>query len=179
MHELPTRETVQNFQRIKVLAAPPGTKDHDFDQVKTLQEYIDDGWYETYVSTAPERPIIAGNRVQGLRRQYGLKHRVTSTIHASMGDTLSKVAIQISLDESSYKLWDKAQVIVAISRTKVGANTIFVGDKDSTINALVSLIQMKNQWTDYMESVLQIVSINTDSSERENTVLFQGTLYPY
>ena len=39
--------------------------------------------------------------VQAQRRQYGLKHHVTSTIHASMGDTLNKVALQISSKEKT------------------------------------------------------------------------------
>ena len=77
-----------------------------------------------------------------------------------MGDTLIKVAMQISDTDESFKIWDKAQVIVACSRTRIGENTIFVGDKTSTINTLTSLIQQRNQWTDYMEMVLNLVTIN-------------------
>ena len=42
-----------------------------------------------------------------------------------MGETLNRVAVEISEDG----LWDKAQVVVAISRTRIGKNTIFVGNK--------------------------------------------------
>ena len=80
-----------------------------------------------------------------MRKQYGLKHRIKSTIHASIGDTLKKVATDISDENESFKLSDKAQVIVACSRTKLGKNTIFVEDKQKTISALTSLIQRKKK----------------------------------
>ena len=179
LFELPSPISVMQFQRVKVLAAPVGLKDYEFDSSKTLDEYVAEGWYETSVSTAQERPIAAGDRVQAQRRQYGLRHRVTSTIHASMGDTLMKVAIQISDANRSFKLWDKAQVIVALSRTKQGKDTIFVGNKQSTIKALRMLIQLKNQWTDYMESVLRVVSIDSNCRDRLSTPLYQAREHPF
>ena len=78
-----------------------------------------------------------------------------------MGDTLIKVVMEVSNDNSMYKLLYKAQVIVGCIRTRIGRNTIFVGDKYSTIDAITSLIQLKNQWKDYMDSVLQLVSVNS------------------
>ena len=44
-----------------------------------------------------------------------------------MDDTLSHVAIEISKSNSSFALWDCAQAIVTLSRTKHGKNRIFVG----------------------------------------------------
>ena len=38
---------------------------------------------------------------------------MTSTIHASMGDTLNKVTMQITY--SMFELWDKAKIIVALT----------------------------------------------------------------
>ena len=40
------------------------------------------------------------------RRQYGLKHCITSTIHVSMGCTFTKVGTQISHYSNSFKLLD-------------------------------------------------------------------------
>ena len=57
-----------------------------------------------------------------------------------MGDTLIKVTTEISHNNNSFILWDKPQVIVACSRTKLGKNTLFVGDERSTIQALTYLI---------------------------------------
>ena len=75
---------------------------------------------------APERTISIGHNTQAQRRQYGLKHRVTSTIHAAMGDTLSHVAIEISKSNSSFALWDCAQAIVTLSRTNFEKNLIYL-----------------------------------------------------
>ena len=116
------------------------------------------------------------NKIKAQRRQYGLRLRVTSTIHAAMGDTLIKVAIEISNTDEIFKLWDKAQVIVACSRTKIGKNTIFVGDKKSTIDLLVTLIQQKNHWTDYMEKVLELVSIQRENDINDNANTYRGIL---
>ena len=53
-----------------------------------------------------------------------------------MGDTLHKIVTTVSTQDCEYQLWDKAQAIVLLSRTRVGCNIIFVGDKNDTINAL-------------------------------------------
>ena len=53
-----------------------------------------------------------------------------------MGETLNKIAIQIT--ESMFELWNKAQVIVALTRTKIGKNVIIVGDIQETINAIIT-----------------------------------------
>lgn len=158
---LPSEEDVQNWRKISVLAAPPGVKDIEFDTSRSIDDYIADGWKVTKVGTAPERTRAVGNHMQAQRRQYGLKHHVTATIHASMGDTLTKVALELNKGD----LWDKAQVIIALSRTRLGRNTIIVGEKDLGIRILTSLIRSKNQWTDYMEDILNLVTICNEQRE--------------
>ena len=51
-----------------------------------------------------------------------------------MGDTLSSMAIEVSFANSNYKMWDKGQMIVILSRTRKAQDTIFVGDKNETLN---------------------------------------------
>ena len=96
-----------------------------------------------------------------------MKNHVTSTVHATMGDTLHKIVTTVSNQDCEYQLWDKAQAIVFLSRTKCGANIIFFGDKNDTINALSLLIRNTNQWMNYMEKILQMGSVNgrTDNSQ--------------
>ena len=60
------------------------------------EEYLIKGFKEVKVGLAPETTQSIGRNIQAERKQYGLKHRVTSTIHAAMGDTLTRVAIKIS-----------------------------------------------------------------------------------
>ncbi len=158
LFDLPTQDALNRNQKIKVLAAPPGHNDIVFDPERSKESFVRDGFKEVKVGLAPDNVQCLGYVIQAKRKQYGLKHRVTSTIHASMGDTLTRVAIQIQRDNSRFKLWDKAQVIVALSRTKLGKNTIFVGDKNETIESLIELIRQRGQWTDYMEEVMDIIS---------------------
>ena len=83
---------------------------------------------------------MLGNNVQGVRKQYGLLHYVAGTIHSIMGDTLRYLATTLSSDDRNYSVWDKGQLLVIISRTKRSEDTIFVGNKESALNALVSVL---------------------------------------
>ena len=95
-----------------------------------------------------------------------------------MGDTLPKVALEISQSNSSFKLWGKEQVIVAISRAQKAKDTIIVRNKIEAINTLVALLKTRTQWTNYMDSVLSLVSINGDSNN-VSIPTFDHTSYPY
>eukprot|EP00957_Ditylum_brightwellii_P099459 7576286-Ditylum_brightwellii.AAC.1 len=96
---------------------------------------------EHSVGLTPEQVQSVGYNLQAQQRHYGLKHHSTSMIHATMCDTLSRVAIEISRDNTSFQLWDKAQVVVALSGTKFAKSLIFVRSSCSTIRA----------WSDYIE----------------------------
>ena len=79
---------MNKFRPIEVLAAPIGTKDVEYDGDKSLEDYQAEGWKQVLLSTAPERTYKVQGNVQARRKQYGLKHRVSSTIHEGMGATL-------------------------------------------------------------------------------------------
>ena len=88
------------------------------------------------------------------------------TIHAAMGDTLLSVATTISVRDTNFFMWDKGQLIVILSRTKLAKNTIVVGQKEDTLKAFRSLVCKQTQWSDHMEAVLDIITLNRDN-ERE------------
>ena len=56
-----------------------------------------------------------------------------------MVDTLKKVAIKIT--NTLFKLWDKAQIIVALTQNKVGKIYFSVQDKEETINEIISMVK--------------------------------------
>ena len=169
LYDLPDQDYIDKNKSIKILAAPPGIQDiNDFDINLSKEFYLNKGYKEVRIKLAPERTIEIGHNIQSQRQQYGLKHRVTSTIHAAMGDTLSQVAIEISRNKSSFSLWDCAQAIVTLSRTKLGKNIIFVGDENETVEALCELIQKKTQWTDYMEDVIKLITLESEENENED-----------
>ena len=131
--DLPSQGDIDNFSKISIMVAPPGIKVVELDDTKTREEYISEGWVKKYVGTSPERTYSVQMNMRGQRRQYGLKHHVTSTVHATMGDTLHMIVTTVSNQDCEYQLWDKAQEIVLLSRTNLGSNIIFVGDKNDTI----------------------------------------------
>ena len=143
------------------------------------EEYLQRRYVEIQVGMAPERTQYLTGNNQRKRKHYGLKHHVTSTIHAAMGDTLPSMATEISLCNSNFNMWDKGQMIVILSRTKYAKYTIFVGDKNNTLAVLKNLLTRKTQWTDYMEEVLQLITIGVNSHALAARRMMSQTTFPY
>ena len=85
---------------------------------------------------------------------------------------------------SDYNLWDVAQLLVLLSRTRKAENIIFVGNKQTTIKSIISLLQTSSQWTDYMEHVIQLLGstsendmVSTNVNER-NIPVFEYYMFP-
>eukprot|EP00957_Ditylum_brightwellii_P116930 8919779-Ditylum_brightwellii.AAC.1 len=106
-----------------------------------------------YDSNASKEEYInnGGKNLHAQRKQYGLKHCMTGTIHWSIGGTLPKVAVEISARNNLFKIWNKGQLVALLSRTKFAKDTIFVGDKEDTLLALSQLLTHQMQWSDYSE----------------------------
>ena len=91
------------------------------------------------------------------------------TIHAAMGDTLLSVATTIFVRDTNVFMWDKGQLIVLLSRTKLAKNTIVVGQKEFTLKAFRSLVCKQTQWSDHMEAVSDIIMLNRDRTKSDDT----------
>ena len=172
LSRVPTQSITDAFQEIEIWAAPAGTRD------ATLPSYDDatllaHKWTLQKVGTAPEyERVDYGRKVRMKRRQYGLRHHIASTIHAAIGHTVPKIAAR--LDLPAYRLWERAQAVVLVTRTGKLSDIIFVGDKDNNIQAIIDAFSLKDQWTDYMISLVDILSCAGPSP-----VLQQGILHPY
>lgn len=130
---------------------------------------------KTKIGVCPQHTVNISQNMKAKRKQYGLKPHVTATVHTCMGDTLDKVAIELSEDDSEYKLWEKGQAVVVLSRTNIGKNTILVGNKKKTIQALIDVIKIKDQWMDYMDRIFDVVSINgVDGHECDRDKFFMN-----
>ena len=175
LFDLPDQDTLDRYRKIKVLRAPTGMHDIIFDPTWTKEDLLAMGFVEIEVGIAPMRTQAINRYLQAQRKQYALKHRVTSTMHATMGDTLNKVAMQLT--GAMFELWDKGQIIVAMTRTKLGKNVIFVGDKQETTEAIIRLVQTRTQWTDYMENILGLVTLNEINENRVASLTLSS--FPY
>ena len=142
--------------------APPGCKEVIYVNGASKEYYLERKFTEVSIECAPNRIHKLPNQLQSTRKQYGLQHYIAGTNHSVMGDTLPSIATTISNTDKNFNLWDKGQLLVLISRTRKAEDTIFVGDKESTLNALVSILQTRTQWTDHMERILNVVTVNID-----------------
>ena len=157
--------------------APPGKKEIIFDNNNPEEFYIQQGFKKVKIGTAPERPCQIKNNVQGIRKQYGLKHYVSGTLHSMMGDTLTSMATEISHRNSNFNLWERGQLVVLLSRTRYARDTIFVGSKSDTLHALKELVTKKCQWIDFIEDILSMIS--TGSSRRLERPMMTQRHFPF
>ena len=62
--DLPNQNDVNGFKKVSVLKAPPGVQNEAFDETKSKQDYVAEGWTEQKIGTAPERSKTLPGQVQ-------------------------------------------------------------------------------------------------------------------
>ena len=158
LFSVPTAEQLQLFLPIKVYLAPEGCKNAPTSLLSS-QEFLDLGWKIVEVGLCPDRSQTLKYGIQAKRRQYGLRHRIASTIHAGMGQDLRYVVTRVTsfVEDPAYALWEKEQIVVLLSRTNFAVDLIFVGDKEKTSAALASLLLKSSQFSSFTEYMLKKV----------------------
>lgn len=158
--DVPTRETIEDFSPVKMIVAPPGCKDYpSYDSLTSKQELFDMGWTEVPVGTARDNTYKCNGGIKGRRKQYALRLHIYYTLHAAMGCTVSAICSRVSKEKGDpYYLWEKAQVIVLLSRTRCARNMYFVGDDPVRIaNDLLHVLQRETQYFRYMLNLLSVL----------------------
>ena len=179
LYELPSRATLDQWEKIKILVAPPGLKEIVYNSRATKEYYIGVGFSEVNVGIAPERTHSVTFDMFGRRKQYGLRHHVVMTVHSAMGDTLNKMITRISIHEKNFTMWDKGQLIVVLSRTKVAKDSVFVGPKKETLDAFRQLMLLKTCWSDHMERVLEVITVNQNDQDSDVSRILNTETYPH
>jgi hypothetical protein len=90
-----------------------------------------------------------------------VRYHLASTIHRIQGDTVALYATQVSEVEREYRLWQKEQLAVLISRAEHCNDIIFVGPKTDTRKAIVSILQRSSKWDvliDHFMTSLNVLS---------------------
>ena len=75
-----------------------------------------------------------------------------------MGATLCKMATEVNVRGSGNQLWEKGQVLVMVSRTKLAKDLIFVGNRLQTLEIICDLIQVQSQYDTFINHVLAVLS---------------------
>jgi predicted GIY-YIG superfamily endonuclease len=152
---VPTKEQLSSFEEIEIIVAPAGTKSIDTTNPPTAST---PGWSLTTVGVAPMNSLnLWRHGVKARRKQYGLRHHIASTIHSSIGHSVHKIATELAPGKD---LWEKAMVVVLISRVSEASDLIFVGDRQNNINAILKGLSLRNQYDDYMNHIVQVMSSN-------------------
>ena len=147
-------------QRINVLLAPPGVLETPTNAI-TPEMYLTSDWTWQKLSKTPG--FNQWSQGKSCRRvQYPVKNFIAMTVHKSMGGTLPRLVTRVSLTESEFVLWERAQVYVIFSRVRRLSDITFIGDKQQTIDAILSLLQRASPWDEYVEQFLSTAS-NRDS----------------
>ena len=171
--DVPTTESISKFEEISIWVAPAGTREVALPDCYPAT-LLSRGWKLEKVGMAPEyERTDYARKTRMKRKQYGLKHHISSTIHAAVGHTVPKIAG--CLDNPDSRLWERAQAVVFLTRTGRLADIIFVGDKAKNIQAIITALRLKDQWTDYMTCMVDVLS----GAQESPRVVEQGLLHPF
>ena len=167
----PDADDVANYRDIRIMVAPAGVKTVD---IENLMRGEMTGWRETTVGAAPDYTrTVWSHGVKAKRKQYALVLNIASTIHSSIGRTVSGVATE--LEDAS--LWERAMVVVLLSRVTKARELIFVGDKRKNINTIIDGLRRRSQYDEFMNHIVDVLDSVTDS--RIRSMPLRLSLYPF
>ena len=172
--DVPNKTELNDFKPIILFRAPHGT-----DEIPPLPTnetiLLSLGWTKIKMVKQPHRIINLGlNGLRGWRIQYGLRPKISSTIHSLMGSTTSKLVTQVgSTNDDS--LWEAGQVVVLLSRTRTARDLYFIGNSYDTANALYGALLRRKQHTQYISLLLDKLCNN----ESNITLDLKELNFPY
>lgn len=180
MLQLPTREVLRNKSPLELLVAPAyGIHYLDMSNGIPSEQYLlSHQWKKVKIPIAPKREV-SSTGVLGFRRQYGMKSIGASTINKQIGNTLMRCAIEYHPPNCP---WEKAQIVVMLSRTHRACDTIIVGPKQAAIEHMYQLLCVGSQWTEYVETILRKLTVNADQTEDDtdsSSAIDYPTIFPY
>lgn len=164
--ELPNACDDFNNQRLTLRLAPPG---------QSLVELMNvcNNWPIVYVGPRTTLPSVVGRSLQmGRRTQFPVRYYLASTIHRIQGDTVQMLAIEMSLARSEYRLWQREQFAVLISRVQRCQDLIFVGSRQQTRAAIEQIMKRTSKWDALIDHYLTELNVHTVSQRRANNLVF-------
>ena len=154
--QLPDDTLPINQQTLTLRLAPPGARQIDADD-------IPDDWPQVVVPRKTSHSIVVGRGLQmGRRTQFPIRYYLTSTIHRIQGETVDLYATQISEVYKQYRLWQKEQFAVLISRAHYCRDIIFVGDRNDTRNAIVKILGRSSKWSLLIDQYMSNLDVLSD-----------------
>jgi hypothetical protein len=95
----------------------------------------------------------------GRRVQFPVRYYLASTIHRVQGDNVSLLATELSTTKKQYRLWQREQFAVLISRVHNCRDIIFVGNPEDTKLAIEKIMSTSSAWDDLVEHYLSELNV--------------------
>jgi len=148
-------------QRLRLRLAPPGVRLID-------PANIPQQWPELLIGRRTTESHVVGRGLQLARRnQFAVRYHLTSTIHRIQGDTVALYATQISEADRHYRLWQKEQLTVLVSRAQQCADMIFVGPIAQTRDAIINILARTSKWDVLVDNCIESLDVLSHPAVRE------------
>ena len=159
--DVPTKAQVREVEPVRVYLAPEGTKSIPT-TLSSEKDFLRNGYRIEQVGQAPCRTQYIGLGFQAKRLQYGLRHRIAATIHAGMGQDLQAVITKVD-GPKMYRLFQREQVVVLLSRTHYAKDIYFVGDPVETAKVLWEALNVQSQYGEYLSYLMDQLTGKTNT----------------
>ena len=146
--KLPDTNLDMNQQKLEICVVPPGIRNVDVTNLPQSWQRI------TLKRRFSVAKVVGRGRTRARRNQWPLKYYVSSTVHKIIGETLPKIATQISTSNPKYTLWEREQLLVIFSRVSNLSDILFVGNKCNTYRAIYQLLHMSDPVSKYIDTAL-------------------------
>jgi hypothetical protein len=161
---VPAQDDLDSWKEIEVYRAP-----HGVDEIPALpisqEELLQLGWVKVKLGRAPEQRQNLGNHgLNAWREQYGLKYRIALTIHSVMGSTVPVMVTQVGTGKEE-SLWEAAQVVVLLSRTRFAKDIYFIGNADEVGGVLFEALLRGDQYGEYVAYLLDTLCNGATSED--------------
>ena len=157
LFDMPTQAQLDEKKPVSLLLAPAGCR-HMPSEKESKEDLLHAGWTPTLIHACTENNVInVSCGIRASRVQYRIRHHVGSTIHAIMGQTLSKLVTKVTRggQSSPYALWLPSQVVVLLSRTETAADTVFITtNKRETAEIMYEVLQKMSPFRYYITHLL-------------------------
>ena len=141
--------------QLVVRLAPPGVR-----HIEVAD--LPDNWPTVVVKGRTTPAVVVGRGLQmGRRTQYPVRFYICSTIHRIQGDILPLVATQVSDYSREYRLWQKEQLAVLISRVSRCRDIIFVGNRAETRAAVLRILACSSKWDKIVDHYLSVLDVSS------------------
>jgi hypothetical protein len=103
---------------------------------------------------------VVGKSLQmGRRVQFPVRYYLASTIHRVQGDNVSLLATELSTKKKQYRLSQREQFAVLISRVHNCRDIIFVGNPEETKLAIEDIMSTSSDWDELIEQYLSELNV--------------------